>query len=102
MRRAVAEQQVKAPDHAFVGGYEIDPSQCTTCQVCARHVDEHGTRSERRARRAMPTVRPAEDAREEDDDRDDVTDPAPSWDAEERAAARQDREDRDNWNRRGK
>lgn len=23
------------------------------------------------------------------------------WDAEERAAARQDREDRDNWNRRG-
>jgi len=46
--------------------------------------------------------RPPEDAREEDDDRDDVTDPAPSWDAEERAAARQDREDRDNWNRRGK
>ena len=26
----------------------------------------------------------------------------PSWDAKERAALRQDREDRDNWNRRGK
>lgn len=156
------------PDHDFVGGYTIDPSQCTTCQVCARHVDEHGPRRERRSRGAAPASPPSipcifcrilgratpcpqnhrkatlrtggvqhfetdtqviareaiaagrsltergttmtNDKTPGDPDDDAARDRArwaqqdaglvPSWDAEERAAMRQDLEDRDNWNRR--
>lgn len=27
------------PDHAFVGGYEIDPTQPAVCQICKQHHD---------------------------------------------------------------
>jgi hypothetical protein len=31
-------------EHAFVGGYEIDPSQPNRCQVCGRPSDDHPPR----------------------------------------------------------
>jgi hypothetical protein len=31
-----------APDHAFLGGYEVDPSQPRRCQLCGKDWLEHG------------------------------------------------------------
>jgi len=61
---------------------EHDDEDCAACAALRDESDDDATRDAARWAR--------EDAGE-----------VPDWDAEERAVAKQDREDRDNWMRRG-